>query len=182
VKRKAGRDRREIIVILPPPELYSARCGPKFRTSKEIPMSPQTIKPLLFLVIGILSHAVMFNACGSSRPKFTYPELSNLTEIVVKDNDSLKQIKTIRDQHQIDAVVKFINGQRSGWSIPRFSFPISKLQLFLYGDGFKGSFGVDKSSFSMQRIGRYDSKPATEKEVQEILNLIGVEKQMLEWN
>lgn len=143
-------------------------------------MSQQTIKPLMLLVVGILSHALMLNACGSSRPKFTYPELSNLTEIVVKDNDGREQIKTIRDQHQIDAVVKFINGQRSGWSPPRFTFPASKLQLFLYGDGFKGSFDINKSSFSMQREGRYDSKPATEKEVQEILNLIGVEKQMLE--
>jgi hypothetical protein len=77
--------------------------------------------------------------------------------------------------------VKFIDSQRSGWSTPRFSFPSSKLQLFLYGDGFKGSFGLSKSSFSMQREGRYDSKPAIEKEVQEILNLIGIEKQMLEW-
>jgi hypothetical protein len=143
-------------------------------------MRRQSIKPLLLLIVGILSLAVTLNACGSSA-KFTYPELGKLTEIVVKDNDSWKQIKTIRDQHQIDAVVKFINSQRSGWSTPRFSFPISKLNIFLYGDGFKGSFGIDGSSFSMQREGRYDSKPATEKEVQEILNLIGIEKQMLEW-
>jgi hypothetical protein len=133
------------------------------------------------LIILAISLAVAHSSCRSS-PKFTYPELSNLTEIVVKDNDSWEQIKTIRDQHQIDAVVKFINSQRSGWSTPRFGFPISKLDLFLYGDGFKGSFGISKSSFSMQREGRYDSKPATEKEVQEILNLIGVEKRMLEWS
>src|SRR5262245_52201200 len=113
-------------------------------------MSQQTIKPLLLLVVGILSHAVMLNACGSSRPKFTYPELGKLTDIVVKDNDSRKEIKTILDQHQLDAVVKFINSHRSGWSPPRFTFPASKLQLFLYGDGFKGSFGINKSSFSMQ--------------------------------
>jgi len=141
-------------------------------------MRRQSVKPLLLLVVCILSLAVTFNACGSG-PKFTYPELVSLTEIVVKDNDGNKQIETLRDQHQIDAVVKFINSQRSGWSTPRFSFPISKLQLFLYGDGFKGSFGISKSAFSMQREGRYDSKPATEEEVQEILNLIGVEEQLL---
>jgi hypothetical protein len=44
----------------------------------------QSIKPFLLLVVGILSLAVMLNACGS-RPKFTYTELGNLTEIVVKD-------------------------------------------------------------------------------------------------
>jgi hypothetical protein len=140
-------------------------------------MRRQTIKTLLLLIVGILS-AVIFNTCGSSS-KFTYPELGNLTEIVVKDNDRWEQIKTIRDQHQIDAMVKFINSQRSGWSTPRFSFPIPKLQLSLYGDGFKGSFGISKSAFSMQREGRYDSKPATEEEVREILNLIGVEEQLL---
>jgi len=96
-------------------------------------MRRQTIKTLLLLIVGILS-AVIFNACGSSS-KFTYPELGNLTEIVIKDNDRWEQIKTIRDQHQIDAVVKFIDSQRSGWSTPRFSFPIPKLQLSLYGDG-----------------------------------------------
>jgi len=144
-------------------------------------MRQQTIKPLLLLVVCILSLVVTLNACGSS-PKFTYPELGALTEIVVKDNDRWEQIKTISDQHQINAVVKFINSQRSGWSTPRFSFPIPKLQLSLYGDGFKGSFGISKSSFSMQREGRYDSKPATKEEVQEILNLIGIEKRMLEWD
>jgi hypothetical protein len=34
----------------------------------------------------------------------------------------------------------------------------------------------------MQREGRFDSKPATEEEVQKILNLIGIEKRMLERN
>jgi hypothetical protein len=138
------------------------------------------LKQVGLFLVGVLSFVVAQNSCGSSRPKFTYPELGALTEIVVKDNDSQKQIKTISDQHQIDTVVKFIDSQRSGWSTPRFSFPISKLNLFFYGDGFKGSFGISKSSFSMQREGRYDSKPATEKEVQEILNLIGIEKQLLE--
>jgi hypothetical protein len=143
-------------------------------------MRRESVKPLLLLVVCILSLAVTFNACESG-PKFTYPELVSLTEIVVKDNDGNKQIETLRNQHQINAVVKFINGQRSGWSPPRFTFPASKLQLYLYSDGFKGSFGISKTSFSAQRGGRYDSKPATEGEVQEILNLIGVEKQMLEW-
>jgi hypothetical protein len=142
----------------------------------------QTIKPLLLLVIAILSPAAMLNACGS-RPTFTYPELSSLTNIAVMDIDRSEPVRAIHDQRQIDAVVKFINSQRSGWSPPTFHFPATKLKLYLYRGGtFMGSFGIDKSTFSMQREGRYDSKPATEKEVRELLNLIGIEKRMLEWD
>lgn len=158
---------------------YKARIVfPIFRQSFKLGW----LKRTGLLIIGALSLAVAHSSCRSG-PKFTYSELSNLTEIVIKDNDRWEQIKTIRDQHEIDAVVKFINDHRSGWSTPRFNFPIPRLQLSLYRDGtFEGSFGISKLSFSMQREGRYDSKPATEKEVQEILNLIGVEKRMLGWN
>jgi hypothetical protein len=143
-------------------------------------MRQQTIKPLLLLVVGILPLAAMLNACGSG-PKYTYPELSNITEIEVMGSDRSEPIKTIRDKHQIDAVVKFINSQRSDWSPPTYYFPDTKVKLYLHSDGdFKGHFGINKSSFSMQREGRWDSKPAAEKETQEILNLIGIEKQMLE--
>ena len=134
------------------------------------------------LTVGMLSLVVMHSSCRSS-PNFTYPEVSNITEIRVMDIDRSEPIKIIRDQHQIDAIVKFINRQRSGWSPPRYYFPATKMKLYLYsGENFKGHFGIDKSSFSMQREGRYDSKPASEEEVQEILNLIGIEKRMLEWN
>lgn len=136
------------------------------------------------LIVCILPLAIMHFSCKSN-PKFTYSELDNITEIAVINifRRDKEPVKTIRDQHQIDAVVRFINKQRSGWSPPTFHFPVTKLKLYLYHDKtFMGSFGIDKSVFSMQREGRFDSKSATEEEIQEILNLIGIEKRILEGN
>jgi hypothetical protein len=50
----------------------------------------------------------------------------------------------------------------------------------LYRDGqYVGNFGVTENSFSMQRTGEWRSKSATEQEVQELLNLLGIDKALL---
>jgi hypothetical protein len=151
---------------------------PVFRLSLKL----RWLKRISLLPVGMLSLAMMHCSCKSGQ-KFTYPELGSLTKIEVIDINSRKPVKTILDQRQIDDIVKFINRQRGGWSAPTFHFPGTKVMLYFYRDGnFEGHFGISKSSFSMQRKGRYDSKPATDEEVQEILNLIGIEKRTLEWN
>jgi hypothetical protein len=114
------------------------------------------------------------------KENFTYPELSNVSEIVVMDWGN--PLKKISDPSLISKVVEFINKRREGgWETPMSGFPSTKVKIQLYRDGqFIGSFGITKSSFSMQRGGRWDSKPATEQEVQDFLNLLGIDKAMLE--
>ena len=116
----------------------------------------------------------------SCRKTFTYPELSNVSEIAVMDRDVL--IKKIGDPLLISKVAEFINERKEGWDTPITGFPVTKVKLYLYRDGkFIGSFGIDESSFSMQRGGRWDSKPATEQEVKELLNILGIDKALLKW-
>jgi hypothetical protein len=127
--------------------------------------------PALILLI-----ATQFN-CGS---KITYPELHDVSEIVVMDWG--KPVKKISDPLAILKVVEFINKRREGWETPITGFPDTRVKLQLYRDGqFSGSFGVTERSFSMQRHGRWDSKPATEQEVQEILSILGIDKALLKF-
>jgi hypothetical protein len=61
-----------------------------------------------------------------------------------------------------------------------YGFPDTKVCLYLYRDGtFIGSFGVTQLSFSMQRHGRWDYKPATAEEVQELVSLLEIDKALL---
>lgn len=114
----------------------------------------------------------------SCRENFVYPELNNVSEIVIMDWG--KPIKKLSDPLLISRVVEFINKRREGWETPVTGFPGTKIKLYLYRDGnFIGSFGITDSSFSMQRGGRWDSKPATIQEVQELLDLLGIDGSLL---
>ena len=125
--------------------------------------------PMLLLLI-----AVQF----SCKESFIYPELNNVSEIVVMDGDD--QVKKIDDLVLISKVVGFINNRREGWSTPITGFPQTKVSLYLYRNGvFGGSFGITETTFSMQRGGRWDSKPATEQEVQELLKILGIDRALL---
>jgi hypothetical protein len=128
----------------------------------------------LALLILLLLITVQFNC----KENFTYPELSNVSEIAIMDGDD--QVKRINDPMLISKVVEFINKRRESWNTPITGFPQTKVNLYLYRNGeFGGSFGVTETSFSMQRGGRWDSKPATEQEVQELLKLLGIDKALL---
>ncbi len=114
----------------------------------------------------------------SCKENFTYPELNDVSEIVVVDWDN--PIKKISDPQIISKVVEFINNRKEGWNTPMTGFPETKVKLALYRGGkFIGGFGVTESSFSMQRQGRWDSKPAKEQEVQALLNIVGIDKGLL---
>ena len=111
------------------------------------------------------------------RENFTYPELNNVSEIVVMDWGS--PVKKINNP-LISKIVAFINMRKEGWETPITGFPGTKVKLYLYRDGnFIGSFGITEASFSMQRGGRWDSKPATQQEVQELLGLLGIDRALL---
>jgi hypothetical protein len=127
--------------------------------------------PILLLLIATQSN------CGH---KITYPELNNVSEIEVMEQSN--PIKKTSDPLLISKVVEFINKRRADWEPPFLhGFPSTKVSLHLYRDGqFIGSFGITKSSFSMQRHGRWDSKPATTQEVQEVVSLLGIDKALLE--
>jgi hypothetical protein len=114
----------------------------------------------------------------SCRENFTYPELNNVSEIAVMD--WANQIKRIDDPLLISKLVEFINKRKGGWDTPITGFPDTRIKLYLYRDGqFIGSFGITELSFSMQRHGRWDSKPATRQEVQEILNLLSIDHALI---
>lgn len=128
------------------------------------------------LVIVILLSLIMIQL--SCKENFSYPELNNVTEIVVMDWDN--PVKKISDQLLILKMVEFINKRKDGWNTPITGFPSTKVKLYLYRDGkFIGNFGITESSFSMQRQGRWDSRPATRQEVQELLDLLGIDKALL---
>jgi hypothetical protein len=126
--------------------------------------------PLLLLI------ATQFT-CGG---KFTYPELKNVSEVVVMDRQD--PVKRISDPMIIAKLVEFVNKRREGWEEPMTGFPGSRVSLELYRDGrFFGSFGITEVSFLMQRGGRWDSRSATEQEVQELLNILGIDKALLKF-
>src|SRR5687767_10753812 len=132
------------------------------------------MKMLAFLIL-FASLAIQLGC----KENFTYPELKNVSEIVVVDWQA--PVKKTNDPMIISKVVEFINKRKEGWNTPVTGFPSTKVKLKLYRDGeFIGSFGITGSSFSMQRGGRWDSKPATEQEVQELINIVGIDKALLE--
>jgi hypothetical protein len=131
-------------------------------------------------VIAILMLLLLIATQSSCRENFTYPELNNVSEIAVMD--WAIPIKKINDPLLISKVVGFINKRKGGWDTPITGFPDTRVKLYLYRDGqFIGSFGITESSFSMQRHGRWDSKPATTQEVQEILNLLGIDHALIKY-
>jgi hypothetical protein len=96
--------------------------------------------------------------------------------------DWANPIKKINDPLLISKVVEFINKRKEGWNTPITGFPDIRIKLYLYRNGqFIGSFGITEISFSMQRHGRWDSKPAREEEVQELLNLLDIDKSLLKY-
>jgi len=119
--------------------------------------------------------AITYSGC---KENFVYPELSNVSEVEIIDEGNL--IKKISDPLLISKLTEFINKRKEDWETPMTGFPGTKVKLYLYRDGaFIGSFGITKSSFSMQRGGRWDSKPATEQEIREMLDLLGIDKSLL---
>ena len=131
------------------------------------------MKPLALMVLFLL-----ITTQSNCRENYIYPELDDVTEISVMDWDN--PIKKISDPPLISRVVEFINKRKRGWNTPMTGFPDTKVKLYLYRGGkFIGSFGITESSFSMQRGGRWDSKPATGREVQELLDVLSIDKALL---
>ncbi|MCI0554411.1 MAG: hypothetical protein L0287_25980 [Anaerolineae bacterium] len=110
--------------------------------------------------------------------KSSYPPLGNITEITVYDQSQI--LKRMEDPVQITEIIRFIDSHRHGWYTPIQGTPIPKIKLLFYSNGeFRGSFGVGEDFFQTQREGRFDAKPATNDEIENFLNLVGVEKKRL---
>src|SRR5262249_48164501 len=110
--------------------------------------------------------------------KVSYRLLGDVTEIVVMDQS--QKLKVITDHDHIARIVKSIDQNRHGWYMPLQGTPIPKIKLLLYNNGeFKGVFGIGVNFFETQHGDRFDAKPATDEEIQNFLNTLGVDKKRL---
>lgn len=109
-----------------------------------------------------------------SGPTRSFPSVGRLTRIEITDNHD-RTIKIIEDERRIGKVIAFIDEHRTGWGTPLAGVPIPTTIANLYdGEEFRGHFGVGPDFFETQREGDFVSKPASEGERREFLDLIGV--------
>lgn len=120
--------------------------------------------------------SLLQNSCSKGT---SFPKMGNVTKIIVVTNEH-KVIKNISDLKQISKIVAFIDAHREGWDSPLAGVPVPSVILEFYeGEMFKGHFGVGNDFFETQREGIYCSKSISEREEQEFLGLIEVDKELI---
>lgn len=126
---------------------------------------------LLFLLLSMQA------AC--CRQSFSYPVIANVTKIEVTNN-APAPVKEIKDDAQIDKIVRFIDERRSRWCAPRFgSLPEAEAMLNFYINNGKGAIGFGDGFFVANiSDGKYKID-LSEAEEQEFLKLLGVSKEQV---
>jgi len=110
----------------------------------------------------------------------TYPRLGKVTRTKVRTRSG-RALKTVTAREQLDKVVAFVDGQRTGWERPWSGIPVPQVTAEFYdGATFKGHFGVGPGFFETHREGDFASKSATAAECAAFLRLLGVNKKAIE--
>ena len=134
----------------------------------------KTFKALIFA-------SLLFTQLSCNKTS-SFPLVGKVTRIEVTNNMSVP-LKKITDKNQISKISAFIDKNVSGWG----SFgdwagtPVPKVVANLYdGEKFKGHFGVGSNFFETQRNGDFMSKSASQSEIKEFLNVVGIDKSLAE--
>ena len=110
-------------------------------------------------------------------PRFeelTFESLESADSILVTNNLNQK-IKAIDDPHTIRAVLDFVKGHRSGWTMPFEGIPVARLRLNFYAAGAPlGNLGVDETFLTAHQLGTFWSKSSDVAEGAKLLDIIGV--------
>jgi hypothetical protein len=125
--------------------------------------------------------AVMINACTS--PLQDFPPWGKVTRIEILKTTSPHGdvLKEISDPDQVAKIVAFVNANRTGYREPWFGEPIPRIDVAFYDRNlYQGHFGVGPEFFEIHRGSiTFMSRPASEEEVNEIMELINLDSDLL---
>jgi hypothetical protein len=125
----------------------------------------------------ILVTVLQVACCSQSS---SYPVMANVTKIEVADSGNVP-IKEIRDDAQVDKVVRFVDERRARWCSPRFGTlpnPNATLNLYINDNG-KGIIGFGDRFFIAEFSNGKYKMDISEEEEQEFLKLLGVSKDQI---
>ena len=119
---------------------------------------------------------LMMSAC--TEPAIEFPKVARASRVVVKDRSG--KTFEIAEADRVHAIVDFIDARRDRWEQPWYGVPVGRVHLSIYnGDEFKGTLGIGKNFFDCQRYGRFASRSASDGEVSEFLQLLGLSPETL---
>ena len=121
-------------------------------------------------------------ACAS--PVRDFPAWDRVTRIrIVITTASTRGdlVKEIDDPAQIEKIVAFVNSNLTGYVEPWLGEPLPPIEANFYDRRlYKGHFGVGENFFEIHRGEiTFMSKPASEQEVHEFMELIGLDQGIL---
>jgi hypothetical protein len=109
--------------------------------------------------------ALALTGCGDNHRNFS--SLGEVSMIKIRGSE-------ISDRESIRRIVAFVDANKEGWSVPWYGVPVPTTTVEFYdGKTFKGSFGIGKNFFEMQRDGGFWSKDAKSDEVGRFLDVVG---------
>ncbi len=104
----------------------------------------------------------------------TFEALESVDSILVTNNFNQK-IKAIDDPQTIQAVLDFVKGHQSGWTMPFEGIPVARLRLNFFAAGVPlGNVGVDETFLTAHQLGTFWSKASDAAEGARLLGIIGV--------
>jgi hypothetical protein len=105
-----------------------------------------------------------------------FDNLEAADRIVVTTNLN-ETICTVDDPTTIQAVLAFVKGHRSGWTVPEDGVPIARLRLNFYtSDRPLGNVGVGHTFLTALQYGSFWAKASDEAERARLLDIIGLEE------
>lgn len=112
-------------------------------------------------------------AAGCARRLPAFPKLARATQIQVRDSEG--RVTTVTDPQRVADIVRFFDDRTTAWVVPWYGTPVGKVRFAIYdGLQLKGSFGVGRGFLDCQRQGSFGVRWASDREVQEVLELAGV--------
>jgi len=110
-------------------------------------------------------------------PRFeelTFESLESADSILVTNNLN-QEITAIDNPQTVQAVLDFIKGHHSGWTVPFEGVPVARLRLNFYAAGVPlGNLGVDETFLTAHQLGTFWSKSSDAAEGARLLDIIGV--------
>ncbi|HJU27842.1 MAG TPA: hypothetical protein VJ718_01650 [Candidatus Binataceae bacterium] len=120
---------------------------------------------------------------GCASPPRDFPPWSRVTrvEVLRTDNPHGDVLKEIRDPTQVARIVAFANENLTGYREPWFGEPLPAIDVAFYDRRrYVGHFGVGPEFFEIHRgMITFMSRPASERQVREIMRLINVDDGVL---
>jgi len=122
-------------------------------------------------------------AAGCSSAPRDFPPWKRVTRVEVLKTDDPRGdvVKEIRDPGQIARIVAFANANLTGYREPWFGEPLPAIDVAFYDRRrYVGHFGVGPEFFEIHRGSiTFMSRPASEQQVHEIMQLINVDDDVL---